>query len=231
MPASLLALNMVIIEININVNIVTTLSMEFANAETPIYVNDCLKHFEHVIDPQQHIFTFTSKLNTDNITTQTDTTNKTNKTFTNLNLKQSLLNQTDWMKNILKDIEFYKNENNINSTINEYIQFMKLISNTNKIMIPSVAIDLIWHTHMLYPLIYYKEFHILANKFVFHNDFLKDESQEKYWQDWVHTKSEWNKHLEIIKHRKYTLKEETMALTLIPTWMQLTENQSINVAV
>eukprot|EP01084_Bolivina_argentea_P161252 280741_1 len=137
-----------------------------------IYIKDCLKHFECIIDPQQHIFTFTStsKLNTHSINNMNDITNNTNNKFTDLNLKQSLLNQTDWMKNVLNDIQFYKNETNINNTINEYSQFMKLISNTNKIMIPSVAIDLIWHTHMLCPLIYYKESHILANKFVFHND-------------------------------------------------------------
>eukprot|EP01083_Nonionella_stella_P076634 208928_1 len=155
------------------------------------YHNDCIRHFNHIIDPHDDIFTFTS-FKWKDYTPHQQTHHGA--TFTDIDLKQSLLNQTNiFMKNIIKDTHYFTNDHNTHQTIDNFIQFMQLIGVQNKHstpMIPSPQVDLIWHTLMLYPAIYQQQSQSLAHTFVVHDDFLPQKAMKNYW---INTQNEWNK--------------------------------------
>eukprot|EP01084_Bolivina_argentea_P028716 53334_1 len=185
------------------------------------YYNDCIKHFNHIIDPKNDIFVFNSfNINNHKQFQYKKHNNYTNK-FTNIDLKQSLLNQTNiFMKNIINDINYFNDSNNMNQTIDEFIKFMKLIGMQNNTpMIPSQRVDLIWHSLMLYPKIYEKQSKLLANNFVIHDDFLPQQHIQQYWRN---TQYQYNKlyptsvkekhNIKYTKYIKYTILCVTVAV-------------------
>jgi len=112
--------------------------------------------------------------------------------FISFDIKKSLLKQKDFMNKIMNtDID-------INKSINDYKHFIQLIGQTNKIMVPTLHIDLVWHTHMIHHDKYIYETKLLSNgKCIGHNDLIDDhrlkESIEITKQEWIKYNNSQNK--------------------------------------
>eukprot|EP01084_Bolivina_argentea_P306703 530038_1 len=142
-----------------------------------IYRKDCFKRFGRMIIPNDLQLTFDSSTNNSHKFSPQYKNEKVPQ-FTALDLKTSLRLHYKFLQKILA---IPKDNINIKQWILNYTQFMALIgANSNKYIVkPTVETDLIWHTHMLYPNIYFKESLILANgKFVKHIIDLKDIKKE-----------------------------------------------------
>eukprot|EP01084_Bolivina_argentea_P306704 530042_1 len=136
-----------------------------------IYRKDCFTRFGRMIIPP------TLQLKFDTHDSDTFKPKKPSK-FTTLDLKKSLHLHYEFLQKILS---IKKDNINIKQWISNYKQFMSLIgtSNNKHIIKPTPSTDLIWHTHMLYPNIYFKECMLLSNgKFVKHIIDLKQIKKE-----------------------------------------------------
>eukprot|EP01083_Nonionella_stella_P051211 135988_1 len=178
------------------------------------YYNDCIRHFNRLINPHHHIFTFTS-FNPQDYTPLTPHNNQSPK-FTEIDLKHSLVNQARiFWQNIIDDTGYFHQDINLYHTIDEFMRFMQLIGVqqiTNKTpMIPSQRVDVVWHTLMLYPKIYQNESKRLANTFVIHDDFIPQTTMPQHIRN---TQTVWNK-MYGTRHKTSYLSQTMTALVVI----------------
>ena len=133
-----------------------------------IYRSDYYKYFGRIITPQN------MSLNTYN------NTGKPHKNITKMDLKGSLLNQYSFMQKVLTNKDLINpTDKQVKSWINDYKKFMKIIGKTNKIIVPTLGIDIIWHTHMYNHDRYFNDSIALSGKFVKHDDLIDDNILQK----------------------------------------------------
>ena len=133
-----------------------------------IYRNDSLYYFNKIITPQNIHLNKNLK------------TKYNNKNITNMDLKKSLLGQYQFMKKLVKRDMIHASNMEIKKWIHNYKLFMNKIGSCNEIIVPTLGIDMIWHTHMIYHNKYYNDSIILSNgKFVNHNDDLDEQFLKK----------------------------------------------------
>eukprot|EP01084_Bolivina_argentea_P067958 123679_1 len=110
-----------------------------------------------------------------------------------LDLKQAVTRQLKFI-NKINNIQKYQeiSETQIDAAISRYYKFLYLMSkDSKKIIVPTLGIDLIWHSHQLNAISYHK-----MSKFMFpeisvidHNDNIDENLLKKYRQE---TESRWN---------------------------------------
>ena len=76
---------------------------------------------------------------------------KVNLSCVSLDLVKGMYRQLDFINKICTNFQYWNNETIINASIVRYFKFMDLIRTTatSKTLVPTMDIDLVWHTHLL----------------------------------------------------------------------------------
>ena len=87
-----------------------------------------------------------------------------------LDLVAALRRQEMFMQSVLSRSAFYGDDVVLGAAVAEYRDFLACIRSSEKELVPSELVDLVWHTHMLFPHRYAAETCALAGSFVDHED-------------------------------------------------------------
>lgn len=87
-----------------------------------------------------------------------------------MDLVKGMYRQMDFVNKVCCNINYWKNEANIKRSISRYKKFLTLIKSKNKILVPTVDIDLAWHTHQCNHSNYYNYCMRQIGRLVNHDD-------------------------------------------------------------
>lgn len=104
-----------------------------------------------------------------------------------INLVQAVLQQREFLQKFQKHAFYTQNLSKMNSIsfermVENYMSFIKL-AQQNTIIVPTFDIDLMWHTHMRYPLNYFHFSIALYGSILDHNDSLDPQILKNAYQD------------------------------------------------
>jgi len=140
------------------------------------YKRDCFRCFGKVIKSHKFDLSFDK-----NEETRYDTGKTLDDTVIFVDrdeLKKSVTKQYDFMKKMVDiNVDGYDAE----QSIKEYKEFMGKIGATDEIVVPSLNVDLVWHTHMISDLYFDESIILSKGKFVMHDDLLDDHFLVKQW--------------------------------------------------
>ena len=80
------------------------------------------------------------------------------------------LGRADDAHALLADREAYDTEEAISGALGDYRAFLGHVQHSVEPLVPTMIVDLVWHTHMLHPRRYAAETRELAGSFVDHDD-------------------------------------------------------------
>jgi len=142
------------------------------------YKRDCFRCFGKVIKSHKFDLSFDK-----NEETRYDTGKTLDDTVIFVDrdeLKKSVTKQYDFMKKMVDiNVDGYDAE----QSIKEYKEFMGKIGATDEIVVPSLNVDLVWHTHMISDLYFDESIILSKGKFVMHDDLLDDKFLKKVWKE------------------------------------------------
>ena len=87
-----------------------------------------------------------------------------------IDLVAAMRRQERFMRGMLADRAAYDSEATMAAAVGEYRAFLDHFHHSEEELVPTVLVDLVWHTHMLDPLRYGSETRKLAGRFVNHED-------------------------------------------------------------
>lgn len=91
-------------------------------------------------------------------------------TCTSFDLIEGMYRQYKFISKVVSNIDYYRDKNVIEESINRYTKFMTLIAeNKNVSFVPTTDIDIVWHSHQL-DSEKYKKFCININGFLINHD-------------------------------------------------------------
>eukprot|EP01084_Bolivina_argentea_P239208 402072_1 len=159
-----------------------------------MYYKDCMKHFGFLLLPTNNILCRTTKTYTKEIFSNV-INGENNDKFTELEWKTTVIKQIDFMAKTTQCLVWRTDFiGHLDCYISRYIKFLKtaskLLENRSDIkkdiksLSPTFNIDLLWHTHMLYPKIYQTECPKITNGIIVdHDDIsINDNDTENYWK-------------------------------------------------
>ena len=87
-----------------------------------------------------------------------------------LDLVAAMRRQQRFMQDMITDRAAYDNEAAMGTAVSDYRTFLDRFHHSAEELVPTMVVDLVWHTHMLHPQRYGSETRKLAGRFVNHED-------------------------------------------------------------
>lgn len=114
---------------------------------------------------------------------------------TRRDLIKAMYSQLSFVTKICDKYEYWTNKQVIKESINRYFKFMKLIAqNKSRIFVPTMDIDLVWHTHLTNPR-KYKDYCIkIAGQIINHDDTISStDLKSGYAKTYIEWRKKYNK--------------------------------------
>ena len=94
--------------------------------------------------------------------------------------------QLDFVNKICSNFDYWSNYSVLLASLDRYEKFMRLMGNkSRKLLVPTIDVDLVWHSHQTHPTQYNQYCLRISNKFIDHDDTVGAADLEKGYARYV----------------------------------------------